>query len=34
MIVRLFFSAAFAVWGSATALAVSPELTTLIISVI
>ena len=34
IVVRLLFTAAFAAWGSAAALAVSPELTSLVITVI
>ena len=33
-LIRLLFTAAFAAWGSAAALAFSPELTSLVITVI
>lgn len=34
IVVRFQFAAAFAAWGSAAAMAVSPELTSLVIKVI
>ena len=34
IVVRLLFTAAFAAWGSAAALAFSPELTSLVVTVI
>ncbi len=34
VVIRLYFAAVFALWGSAAAMAASPQLTSLIISVI
>ena len=34
IVVRLLFTAAFTAWGSAAALAFSPELTSLVVTVI